>query len=55
MVVDAHATAAAADVRRDVVVMCPGVVIGPVMTKAHTKASPLYVREVKCNATVNVL
>lgn len=30
----------------DVTVLCPGVVIGPVMAKAHTKASPIFLRDI---------
>jgi dihydroflavonol-4-reductase len=34
------------DAKRSCVAINPGVVIGPVMTKAHTKASGIYLREV---------
>jgi len=34
------------DSHRHAVALNPGVVIGPVMTKAHTKASPVFLREI---------
>ena len=34
----------------DVVALNPSVVIGPVLAKAHTKASPIFVRQMLCGA-----